>query len=184
MKKRIIVFSLVLVLLIPLLVPTMALARNNHTSFQAEGVITDITPGTVFPLGKSGWWRVTEREVSGVLSGDLSGDFTLTYQGKFKLDTQAGTFIGTMESGDSMLKVSGATEPLELVPTPFGTLLPKLTIQGKWHSVEKAQGTGDFQAWVIFIPTEDGHVGSIIDSAFTMSGNTFQAGWGHGEDND
>ncbi len=120
-------------------------------------------------------WRVIERQVFGSISGDINGDFTMTYEGVFNLATQAGPFKGTftVDGLDKVFKLNGFSQPLELVevPTPYGLLtLPKISLGGRWVISDGAIGAGSFDAWVIFIPI-DGHVGPIIASAFTMSGS-------------
>ena len=170
MKRRLLFISLVLALLLTALMPSTALAAKP-ASFGASGIITCISSGTVVPAGESGRWVVVERELGGTfLSGDISGDFTMSYKANVELLTQAGNLNGTLEAGTYVLKVNGKLQPLEIVPTPFGIDLPKLTINGHWTFTDGAQGQGDFEAWVIFIPTPEGHVGSIVASAFNLTG--------------
>ena len=150
--------------------PAVALAAKP-ASFAASGTITYISPGTVFPAGESGRWRVVERELSGTfLSGDINGNFTMAYKANVELSTQAGNLHGTLEAGPCILKLNGKIQPLEIVPTPLGIDLPKLTINGHWTFTDGARGQGDFEAWAIFIPTPEGHVGTIVASAFNLTG--------------
>lgn len=168
MKRRLLLISLALALVLTTLTPAVALAAKP-ASCGASGNITYISSGTVFPAGESGRWMVVERELSGTfLSGDISGNFTMTYKANVELSTQAGNLHGTLEAGPYVLKLNGKVQPLEIVSTPFGHL-PKLTIDGYWTFIDGARGQGNFDAWVIFIPI-DGHVGPIVASAFNLTG--------------
>ncbi len=170
MKRGIVFISLALALVLATLIPGTALAAKP-ASFGASGIITYISAGTVVPAGESGRWVVVERELGGTfLSGDISGNFTMAYKANVELSTQAGNLHGTLETGSYILKMNGKIQPLEMVPTPLGIDLPKLTINGRWTSIDGTQGQGNFEAWVIFIPTPEGHVGSIIASAFDLTG--------------
>ncbi len=171
MRRKLLLMVLTQVLVLSMLMPATALAAKP-VPLEASGIVTSMSSGTVFPAGESGRWVVVERELGGTfLTGDMSGDFTLTYQANVELSTQAGNLHGTLETGSSVLKLSGAIQPLEMVPTPFGFDLPKLTINGRWASTNGMQAKGNFDAWVIFIPTPDGHVAQIVDSAINLSGN-------------
>jgi len=170
MKRRLLFISLTLALVLTTLMPSAAVAAKP-ASFGASGIITYISPGTVFPAGESGRWVVVERELSGTfLSGDIDGDFTMTYKANVELSTQAGNLHGTLETGPYVLKLNGKIQPLEMVPTPLGIELPKLTIYGRWTFTDGARGQGNFEAWVIFIPTPEGHVQSIVASALNLTG--------------
>lgn len=170
MKRGLVFISLALALVLATLMPGTALAAKP-ASFGASGIITYISPGTAVPAGESGRWVVVERELGGAfLSGDISGNFTMAYKANVELSTQAGNLHGTLETGSYILKMNGKIQPLEMVPTPLGIDLPKLTINGRWTSIDGTQGQGNFEAWVIFIPTPEGHVGSIIASAFDLTG--------------
>jgi len=169
MKRRLLLISLVLVLILTALVPATALAARPQ-SFYTAGEITYVSPGEVLPAGESGRWRVIERELRGeLLSEDISGPFTMTYKANVELATQAGNLHGTLETGDYTFRVNGKVQPLEIVPIAPGIYLPKLTINGNWTLGDGARGNGEFDAWVIFIP-EGGHVGTIVASSFTMDG--------------
>ena len=170
MKRRPLFISLVLALVLTTLMPAAVLAAKP-ASFGAGGIITYISPGTVIPAGESGRWVVVERELSGTfLSGDISGNFIMAYKANVELSTQAGNLHGTIEIGPYVLKVNGKIQPLEMVPTSFGLDLPKLTINGHWTFTDGTQGQGDFDAWVIFIPTPEGHVDSIVGSTINLTG--------------
>jgi len=171
MKRRLLIISLVLALALVAMTPAAALADEGRpTKIEAYGEITGITAGIVTPLGESGRWRVIEREILGTISGDINGDFNLTYKGVFKLEDQAGNFHGTMETGTYFLRVNGKVQPLEMVQIGPEIYLPKLTITGHWTFTDGAQGQGDLNGWAIFIPTSEGHVGAIIASAFALTG--------------
>lgn len=171
MKKKGLVFSVILALLLTVLMPTTAFAAKP-LPVHAEGAITSIEDTVigenVFPAGDSGRFRVVDRVISGGLSGDIAGDFILTYKANVDLLTQAGNLHGTLTTGDYTFKINGAIAPLEMVPTIYG-YLPMLTITGHW-SRPGGPGNGTFGAWVVFIPDEYGHVVWIIDSSFTMDG--------------
>ena len=176
MKKRLLVISLTLALILAALTPATAFAAKPVT-FEAEGTIISITPGDVAPAGESGRYRVIEREITGDLSGGINGPFTLTYKANVELATQAGRFVGTMEAGAYLLRVNGQIQPLEFsrwmeFPTDSGNYVPvmKLTINGHWTSIDGGRGNGDFTAEVYFVPTPEGHVAFIVDSSFTMTG--------------
>lgn len=158
--------TLILAVVLVLVTPLAALAAKP-VPMSATGAISQILPGTVGELGNSGRWRVAEREVRGSLSGDISGDFVLTYKANVALETQAGNFQGVLESGSYSFKVNGKIQPLEMVLW-YGVWLPKLTISGHWVSSDPP-GRGTFDAWCIFIPY-DGHVGMILASSFAVNG--------------
>ena len=170
LRKRLLLMSLALALVLTALTPAVALAAKP-VPLEANGTITSITPGDVFPAGESGRWRVIERDITGNLSGAISGDFTMTYKANVELATQAGNLHGTLEAGESVLNVNGKIEPLDIVYyKPWDTYLPKLTISGHWNFLEGARGQGDFDASAIFVPTPEGHVAFIIASSFKLTG--------------
>ncbi len=169
MKKRSLFISLVLALVLTTLMPAAAMAAKP-ASFYASGDITSISPGTVLPAGEeSGRWRVVERELAGSLSGDINESFTMTYKANVELATQAGNLHGTLEAGPYVAEVNGKIEPLEWLGEPFASPA-QLTISGHWTFIDGARGQGEFDALVIFIPTPEGHVGVILASSFTMTG--------------
>ncbi|MDD5287875.1 MAG: hypothetical protein PHY28_02015 [Dehalococcoidales bacterium] len=179
MKKRTLFISLILAIVLSTLMPATALAAKPAT-FSANGMVSYISPGTVFPAGNSGRWVVAERELIGALAGDISGGFTMTYKANVEsLETQAGNFHGTliMDDGSYSFNVNGRSEPLQFVqwiefPPQSGNYVPLmlLTISGDWTLTEGAQGHGNFDAQVLFIPTLEGHVGYIVNSSFNMAG--------------
>lgn len=183
MKRRIAIFSLVLVLALIAVLPGAALAGNSSRgSFSATGVITGIERTDVgenaFPLGDTGKWLVKDRDIYGSIKGDIQGDFTLTYSGIFSIETQAGCMAGTMTmiAGSRTFFVVGTIDPLQGVSVPGYGELPKLDISGYWTEKSARQygrfsgrQTGTFSAWVVFVPVDGGHVGPIIDSSFEMN---------------
>ena len=176
MKKRILFISLTLALIVMVLTPATAVAVKPQ-SFYAAGAIVDIEDtvidDNVFPAGNSGRWRVVDREIAGVLSGDVNGDFILTYKANIESGlTQAGNLHGNLVVEGYDFKVNGKIQPLELVPVNLFNevyYLPKLTIGGHW-SLQGAGGNGEFSGWVIFIPDAAGHVDVIVASFFVMEG--------------
>lgn len=196
MKKKLLFISLALVLALAVLIPGVALAAKP-VPFSASGTITYISPGNVLPAGESGRWVVVERDIEGTLSGDISGAFTFSYKANVELATQAGNLHGTltMDDGSYILKVNGEIEPLEMAPIPGavtltedwyfpfppyflpagttlpdGTLMPKLTLNGRWTFIEGAKGNGNFEAWAQFTTNLEGHVNAIYFSAFDLTG--------------
>lgn len=175
MKRRLLFVSLALVLMLMALAPTALAAKPQP--FYAAGVITGIEDTVIgdnaFPAGDSGRWRVVDRQIEGeLLSGDITGSFLMTYKADVELVTQAGNLHGTLETGGYTFRVNGKIQPLEMVPSPLGVDLPKLTISGHWSLVAgSGPGQGNFDAWVIFIPDEYGHVVAIVASSFVMDGN-------------
>jgi len=186
MKRRILLISLALVLMLTALAPTTALAAKPQ-EFYAAGAITDIE-GTVigenvFPAGNSGRWRVVDREIEGYLSGDINDDFLMTYKANIEDElTQAGNLHGNLVAGDYNFKVNGKIQPVQviawLVPGQVPLLL-QLTISGHWTGTKGTKGNGDFSAAVVFEPdwyllelTGEVHVGTIHTdlSPFTMTG--------------
>lgn len=173
MKRRMLFISLMLALVLTALMPGVALAAKPQP-FYAAGVITGIEDTIIgenaFSAGESGRWRVVDRDITGQLSGDISGSFVMTYRANVELATQAGNLHGNLVAGDAGFRINGKIQPLEMVPTPLGIDLPKLTITGHWNLDGKGSGNGDFEAWVIFVPDEYGHVVMIIASSFVMEG--------------
>ncbi len=178
MKRKLLLISLFLTLVLTALTPMAALAAPP-VHFSASGNITYISPSLlseISPAGKSGRWVVHERELGGSISGDISGDFVLTYKANVD-ESQAGSLVGTLtvDDGSSIIKVRGKSQPLEIIYfEAFQTYLPKLTINGSWTFTNGAVGNGNFDAWFIFIPEVDAagnvHVGQIVASALELTG--------------
>ncbi len=175
MKKRIFLVSLALVLALFLLAPAPALAAKP-VEFNASGSIETISAGDVLPAGNSGRWVVHERELCGILSGDINDDFVLTYRANVD-ENQAGNLSGKLTIGQDAcsMRLNGKSQPLELVwLETFNTYLPMLAIEGHWTFNQGARGNGDFAAWFIFIPQVDEqgnvHIGQIVGSALELTG--------------
>jgi len=166
--RRLLFISLALALVLSVMAPVTALAAKP-VPFSASGGITSITPGDVVPAGQSGRWRVIEREIAGLLAGDINGSFTMTYKANVELATQAGNLHGTLEAGSYVARVNGKIEPLVWLGEPFASPA-QLTINGHWTFIDGARGQGDFKAWAIVILNEYGHVVDIPLSSFTMTG--------------
>ncbi|HEY32418.1 MAG TPA: hypothetical protein G4O10_04870 [Dehalococcoidia bacterium] len=174
MKRKILLLGLVLTLILTMVMPATALAAKPPAPTIATGEITDITFGDVFPAGNSGRWIVQEREISGNISGALNGAFTMTYKANVVLVTQAGNFHGTFEADNITLNVNGKISPLELVPVEVDpdvfVDLPMLSLSGHWNVIDGAKGNGNFDAYLVFIPDAQGHVGTIVASGIVMTG--------------
>ncbi len=176
MKKRTLFISLLLVLILTVLTPATAVAVKPQP-FYAAGTIVDIEDtvidDNVFEAGDSGRWRVVDREIAGVLSGDVNGEFILTYKANIESAmTQAGNLHGNLVVEGYNFKANGRIQPLEFVPVQLFNgvyYLPKLTISGHW-SMKGAGQNGEFSGWVIFIPDAAGHVDTIVASSFVMEG--------------
>jgi len=195
MKRKLLCIILAACLVLSVVMPATALAAKGKAfdDFEATGTIDSISEGTVIPAGNSGRWRVSEREISGVLSGDdVDGVFNMTYKANIEsVETQAGNLHGILEVGDYTFKVRGKIQPLQMVnsyfdstaeewvPLPFGKeypeypgvyWLPRIDVEGSWTH-EGTQGNGTFSAWAIFTADPDtGHVVYIPFSEFTMDG--------------
>lgn len=167
--RRIFIISLTLALALILLLPSVAAAASPD--FSAEGNINGISPTLIgvnaIPLGNSGNWRVIDRDITGTFtSGDLEGEYTLTYGGVFDIQTQAGCLTGTLKNGNKTLFINAKADPLTFVEGGA----PRLEINGHWKGVSGIHAQGTFSAWVVFIPDADGHIVAILDSSFSMSG--------------
>ncbi len=172
MKKKLLI-SLALALLLTTLMPAAVSAAQpppKLVDFNAVGDITYITGGDVLPAGKSGRWRVIERELGGELYGDITGPYALTYKANVELATQAGNLHGTLTTGQYSINVNGKIEPLSFYGWYGPYPLYYLEINGNWTFTDGAQGNGDFIAYAVFIPDEYGHVLYILDSGFVMTG--------------
>jgi hypothetical protein len=163
--KRILFISLVLALMLSLILPTVAMAAKP-AAFSAQGVMSSIDDGTVKQLGNSGLWLVKDRHITGTLTGDLVGDYTITYGGVFRLTTQEGQLAGRMEVGSTVIALTGSVEPLTF--TNFGA--PILSIHGNWTVLKGEKANGSYQAYMVFVPDAAGHVVQVLDSAFIMTG--------------
>jgi len=171
MNKRSLVAVVLTVALLLAAFPMNVLAAPPE-AFQADGEITGIDAGIVKAAGDSGRWVVSERHVSGTISGDLNGDFEFTYRANVAAD-QAGQLSGTMTVGEQNLELRGVSQPVTVVQVAPGVYLPRIAISGTW-SFREGRGSGDFDAWMVFVPVFDPdgnmHVGYIFASAFNLTG--------------
>jgi hypothetical protein len=169
--KKILIISLVLALVLAVAAPTAVMACRPDL-FAAQGVISGIDTGTVKQLGHSDNWQVKNRTIQGTfLTGSLGNGapFSLTYDGVFSLTTQAGHLRGNLFAGGSVMAVNGTVAPLTMVN--MGTYsLPMLNITGTWNVKWGPKASGNFQAYMVFVPDADGHVLQVVDSAFVMNG--------------
>ena len=172
--KRGLLIGFVLFLTLAVLTPVPALAAKP-VLFNASGTITAISDGIEKPAGNSGRWVVFERDIKGVMYGDIGGqngtDYTFSYKANVEKATQAGNLHGTVNAGGKVLNVEGKSQPFELVGwyAP-GIPILKLTLNGNWSFTKGAQGQGSWDATVYFIPTPDGHVAAVVGGAFTLTG--------------
>lgn len=184
MKRKILLLGLVLTLILTVVMPTTALAAKP-VAFTANGTITAVTSGDVFPAGNSGRWVVDERQMFGVITGDIAGDFVLTYAANVDLETQAGSFHGTLEIDSLLFKVRGKSQligpgfPGPIVETPYGpttTEIRTLETAGGWTLTKGAKGTGDYYGLATVLIAVggplDGHILYVVPGAsgFTMTG--------------
>ncbi len=69
--KKLAFIGLILALILTVLSPATVLAAKP-APFYAQGIVTGITPGDVFPAGNSGRFVVVDRTISGVfVAGDI-----------------------------------------------------------------------------------------------------------------
>jgi len=187
MKRKILMVGLVLALTLVLVSPVPALAAKP-VGFGAVCNIEIIDEGDPFAAGQSSRWVVPERTIYGTVSGDIEGDFVLTYKANVAAD-QAGNFHGKMvvtdEDDSWTVKINGKSDGTVFqgwsdIPTgnPQMPYLPilSITINGHWTLVDGARGNGTFEnAVIIFIgiPDEQGniHIGPVVPgSAINMTG--------------
>ncbi len=172
MKRALI--GIIALLLLVLVLPGTALAAKVPVS--AYGVITSISESEEFPAGTSGRIKVVSRTIYGSFtSGDILGSFTMTYKANVELATQAGNLAGTLTTGPHLFYVSGYIQPVQWIPIPGSpdAYTGLLTATGEWAlgDPKDDRGSGTFTARIVFVPTPDGHVASILPgSEFTMSG--------------
>ena len=181
MRKKGMAWGLVVALVLALVFPAAALAAPPETvSIEATGYITGITPGDVFPAGDG--WIVRSRDIYGTLSGDIEGNFTLTY--KAKVDSyQAGWFHGTLAvDGWPRIKVKGVSQPVQLVPVGGGRFLLQVTIGGRWWVTGNVNARGTLDASFLAIPVLDEygnvHIGEVVQSQVTLAGTRRPTGKG------
>jgi len=171
----------VLALVLVLAVPSLAMAAPplskapDKGAFNAVGAPTSIDDGKVKPLGTTGKWLVTDRHLKGqFVNGELSGPFTLTYGGVFKISDQSGNLAGTLDSGKDRFSVVGDTQPVLPVGSPYlldGAIVLPVVMQasGYWTGLKNLKAVGDFNALIILAVEFDpatkttGHVKAVLD---------------------
>ena len=176
--------GLVLTLALVLVAPAPALAAKP-VGFTASGIISEVLPGDIFPAGQSGRWVVDERQMSGIILGDINGEFTLTYSANVNLETQAGSFHGTIEVDSLLINVIGKSQlvgdsyPGPTIPTPFGptsTTVRALETTGSWAFISGSMGNGDYYGVTVVLIAAagllEGHILAIDpdNSGFSMTG--------------
>ncbi|MBI2855007.1 MAG: hypothetical protein HYX87_08855 [Chloroflexi bacterium] len=107
---------------------------SGTSSFSASGSFSAITPGMVTPLS-SGNWKVVNRQITGTMSGSITGVFDITYGGVFNLSTQAGTFEGNIKVLSYQIEIEGSTSPSTMVTLSNGLQVPKTSL---WGMVDRA----------------------------------------------
>ncbi len=156
------------------IVPAATALPNAPAVVYSTGIITSIDEGTVsqipdpsYPFGF--YWNVQNRHVALSLSGrTLSGDFVLTYSGKFDA-FQGGSLTGVMKGDHKEFAITGNTTDVNpnapLAFTPEGYPMYPLSISGDWKGTEGSRDAGTFTGIVVFIPTPDGqHIAAIVPS--------------------
>jgi hypothetical protein len=151
--------------------PTAAFAAPQPMS--ADGTIDSISGTVGFPTGSSGNYKVTSRTITGTFtSGDLNGDYSLTYKANVDLNTQAGNFNGDMTNGSLQFDVWGTSYPVVWTlsaDSPVG-YIGTSSVSGSWKG-HGWPGTGTFSGTFSFVPTVDGHIDYIIPgSTLSLSG--------------
>ena len=174
MKTRSLFIGLMLALTLTFAMSTKVQA-SKPVEFNANGTIASISnppDAAVIPAGNSSRWVVLERDIDGSISGDINGDFILTYKANVNA-LQAGILHGMLNVGEGSyaIEMNGKSQPIEIVwYEPFQTYLPRINMSGHWNFISGARGQGEFNAWFIFIPTPDGHIALIVDSDITLTG--------------
>jgi hypothetical protein len=169
--KKILFLGMVLALMLTLILPSVAMAAKPAV-FSATGEMIGIDSGNVKPLGDSGLWLVKDRHIDGYFTdGFPKGQtFRITYGGVFKISTQAGSLAGTMKTGTETYTITGKVAPLTMVFMGGEVYLPQLSISGHWTGTKGVKRSGTFTASVLFIPDAAGHVATILNSSFIMTG--------------
>ncbi len=169
--NKLLSLGIILALTLTVFAPIPVSAAPRFVPFKASATIGEITTGTVSPL-YGDWWLVIDREVSGTMCGNLSGNYALVYQGVFQLQSQAGVLQGNLSVGNCEMEVHAVTQPLEMVYVPeYGTELPQMTINGTWTFQEGATGAGIINATaILLLDPVTGHVLAVVSSDVTLQG--------------
>lgn len=172
---------------LPLLVSLSNVAWAQTEPFSATGQITSIDAGEVKPAGKSGRFVVQERHVEGTLTGDINGEFLMTYTANVPITTQSGQLHGTLDmsdnSGTTYVARFQATSSMGLTPlgcdtsdgitcigASEGNFVPGLLINGTLTFTEGSQGYGMISAWIVPELDPEGHILGVVGSQITIGG--------------
>ncbi len=171
--KRWSLSGIALVITLSLFTPAIPVAAA-HEDLDASGPITGISESYEKPAGDSGRIVVISRSIYGTFaSGGLLGDFVMTYKANVELATQAGNFSGTMTRGPYVFNVWGKSDPVQWIPVPDspGAYIGRSTASGSWDMASGGNSAGTFTTVLIFVPTAEGHIASILPgSNVTMTG--------------
>ena len=139
-------------------------------AFSVSGPISGIDVGNVKPAGVSGRFIVRERHITGTFAGDITGDFTITYDANVPLATQSGPVHARMsldiyEANMTIVSGLGLTpvpcwspDGVTCIATPEGpSYVPGLLLNGRMDFLSGAQGTGNVSGWLIPELDADGH---------------------------
>jgi hypothetical protein len=155
--------------------------------FSASGTISAIDNGNVEPAGVSGRFIVRERHITGTFTGNINGDYTITYDANVQLATQSGPVHARMsldiyEANMTIVSGLGLTpvpcwspDGVTCIATPEGpSYVPGLLLNGRMDFLSGAQGTGNVSGWLIPELDADGHIKSILASSLTIAGQWSQ----------
>ena len=154
------------------------IATSTHT----QNTPWSIDEGDVKPAGNSGRFIVRDRHVTGTFTGDISGDFTITYDTNVPLATQSGPIHARMVSGAyeanmTMVSSVGPTPvPCEApdgktcIETPVGNFVPGLLLNGRMNFQSGAKGKGNVNGWLIALLDQEGHITHIVAGQLTIVG--------------
>jgi hypothetical protein len=166
-----ILVSIVMALVLIVTLSTAASAAKEPMS--ATGTITYISGTAGFPSGSSGNYMVMSRTVTGsFFSGDLGGEYSMTYKGNIDLNTQSGHITGNLTVGPYRFDIDGTSYPVAWTPSPDSPVgyIGSSSAGGIWKW-QDGGGSGSFSCIFSFMPTADGHIDYILPgSTFTMSG--------------
>ena len=141
MKKRIVLLFVLISLVLLVAVTGTAFAGvsgGKPTDFAATMVALGVALGDVLPIpppadvGENHRWLVRDRMVTGAVSGDITGWFTIVYDANVDV-TQAGVVHGTLEFNCGPLGtinglIRARTLPGEPVLIPYSELPPALQV--------------------------------------------------------
>jgi len=151
-------------------------------AFSVSGPISGIDVGNVKPAGVSGRFIVRERHITGTFAGDITGDFTITYDANVPLATQSGPvharmIVDSYEANMTIISSLGPTpvpcgspDGVTCIETPVGNFVPGLLLNGSMNFLSGAKGTGNVNGWLIPILDAQGHIERIAASLLTIAG--------------